>query len=72
MRAYIIRRLLLIVPTFIGISVLTFALIQLAPGSPIAFKLRGMDGAMKADAATQAIIEQTKALYGLDKPIPVQ
>ncbi len=72
MRAYIIRRLLLIVPTFIGISVLTFALIQLAPGSPIAFKLRGMDGAMKADAATQEIIEQTKALYGLDKPIPVQ
>lgn len=72
MRAYIIRRLLLIIPTFIGISMLTFALIQLAPGSPIAFKLRGMEGAMQADAATRDIIEQTKALYGLDKPIPVQ
>lgn len=72
MRAYIIRRLLLIIPTFIGISMLTFALIQLAPGSPIALKLQGMDGAMQADAATQDIIEQTKALYGLDKPIPVQ
>ena len=72
MRAYIIRRLLLIIPTFIGISILTFALIQLAPGSPIAYKLRGVDGAMKADAATQNIIEQTKALYGLDKPIYVQ
>jgi peptide/nickel transport system permease protein len=72
MRAYVIRRLLLIIPTFIGISILTFALIQLAPGSPIAFKLRGMEGSMQADAATQAIIEQTKALYGLDKPIPVQ
>ncbi len=72
MRAYIIRRLLLIIPTFLGISVLTFALIQLAPGSPIAFRLRGMEGAMKADAATQAIVEETKALYGLDKPIPVQ
>lgn len=72
MRAYILRRLLLIIPTFIGISILTFALIQLAPGSPIAFKLRGMDGSMKADAATQAIIEQTKALYGLDKPVHVQ
>ncbi len=72
MRAYIIRRLFMIVPTFIGISVLTFALIQLAPGSPIAYRLRGLEGAMEADAATQAIIEQTKALYGLDKPIPVQ
>ena len=72
MRAYIIRRLLLIIPTFIGISILTFALIQLAPGSPVSYKLRGMDGTMKADAATQAIIEQTKALYGLDKPIYIQ
>ncbi len=62
----------MIVPTFIGISLLTFALIQLAPGSPIAYRLRGLEGAMEADAATQAIIEQTKALYGLDKPIPVQ
>ena len=59
MRAYILRRLLLIIPTFIGISVLTFALIQLAPGSPIAFRLRGIEGAMQEDAATQAIIEQT-------------
>ncbi len=72
MRAYIVRRLLLIIPTFIGISVLTFALIQLAPGSPIAFRLQGIEGAMTADAATQEIIEQTRALYGLDKPIPVQ
>lgn len=72
MRAYVIRRLLLIVPTFIGISILTFALIQLAPGSPVAFKLRGLQGEMKSNAATQQIMEQTKALYGLDKPIHVQ
>jgi len=72
MRAYIIRRLFLIMPTLIGISILTFALIQLAPGSPISFKLRGLEGAMKDDVATQEIIEQTKALYGLDKPVYVQ
>ncbi len=72
MRAYLLRRLLLIIPTFIGISVLTFALIQLAPGSPIAFRLQGIEGAMEADAATQEIIQQTKELYGLDRPIPVQ
>lgn len=72
MRTYVLRRILLIIPTFIGISLLTFVLIQLAPGSPIAFKLRGVEGAMQSDAATQAIIEQTKALYGLDQPVPVQ
>jgi peptide/nickel transport system permease protein len=72
MKAYLIRRLLLIIPTFIGISVLTFALIQLAPGSPIAFKLMGQEGALNADAASQEIIEQTRELYGLDKPVPVQ
>ena len=35
MLAYIIRRLLLIVPTLIGIMVINFAIIQLAPGGPI-------------------------------------
>ena len=72
MRAYVIRRLLLIVPTFIGISILTFVLVQLAPGSPVAFKLRGLQGEMKSNAATQQIMEQTRALYGLDKPVHVQ
>ncbi|MBW7862779.1 MAG: ABC transporter permease [Candidatus Hydrogenedentes bacterium] len=72
MRAYILRRLMLMVPTFLGISMLTFALIQLAPGSPVAFKLRGLEGAMKSDAATAQIMEQTRALYGLDKPLHTQ
>jgi peptide/nickel transport system permease protein len=71
-KAYILRRLLLIIPTFVGISIITFGLIQMAPGSPIAFKLMGAEGALNADASTAAIIQQTKALYGLDKPIPVQ
>jgi len=35
MTAYIIRRLLLIVPTLIGIMVINFAVIQLAPGGPV-------------------------------------
>lgn len=72
MKAYLIRRLLLVIPTFLGISVITFAVIQLAPGSPISFKLMGAEGNLKADAATQRIIEQTKELYGLDKPLPLQ
>nr|VFK33369.1 MAG: microcin C transport system permease protein [Candidatus Kentron sp. MB]VFK76142.1 MAG: microcin C transport system permease protein [Candidatus Kentron sp. MB] len=35
MTAYIIRRLLLIVPTLLGIMVINFAVIQLAPGGPV-------------------------------------
>lgn len=66
------KRLLLVIPTFVGVSLITFALIQLAPGSPVAYKLRGEGGAMRANLETEKIIEQTKALYGLDKPILVQ
>lgn len=72
MYSYILKRLLLIIPTFIGISLISFALIQLAPGSPVAFKLRGEGGAMRSNIETEKIVEQTKALYGLDKPIIVQ
>ncbi len=72
MRAYVIRRLLLVVPTFLGISLLTFLLIQSTPGSPVYMKLQASRGEIRSDAATQEIIEQTKKLYGLDKPVPVQ
>jgi peptide/nickel transport system permease protein len=71
-KAYLLRRLLLIIPTFIGVSLISFFLIQLAPGSPIYFKLLGAQGNLQSDAATQQVIEETKALYGLDKPIHVQ
>ena len=35
MLAYIIRRLLLIIPTLIGIMVINFAIVQFAPGGPV-------------------------------------
>jgi peptide/nickel transport system permease protein len=69
LKAYLIRRLLLIIPTFIGISLLTFAIIQFAPGSPIMSRLQGVEGAMSSDAASQEIIAQMKKRYGLDKPL---
>ncbi len=72
MKAYLIRRLLLIVPTFIGISLVSFCVIQLAPGSPVMLRLMKMQGQMGTDMASEEVIEQTKKLYGLDKPIPVQ
>ncbi|HRJ61147.1 MAG TPA: microcin ABC transporter permease, partial [Azospirillaceae bacterium] len=35
MLAYILRRLLLIIPTLIGIMVVNFLIVQIAPGGPI-------------------------------------
>ena len=63
---------MLIVPTFIGISLITFLVVQLAPGSPVYLKLRRGEAALVSDRASQQIIEQTKKLYGLDKPIPAR
>ncbi len=71
MRSYLIRRLLLIIPTFIGISLVTFIIVQMAPGSPIFLKLHPA-GSAGSSAITQETIEATKKLYGLDKPLPVR
>lgn len=44
MLAYIIRRLLLIVPTLFGIMVLNFVIIQAAPGGPVEQMLAQIQG----------------------------
>src|SRR5581483_3917440 len=63
---YIIRRLLLSIPLLIGITVITFLIIHLTPGSPVVLQT-SMNA--KVSAETQ---DRLKKLYGLDKPIPVQ
>ncbi|MBI2422576.1 MAG: ABC transporter permease [Candidatus Hydrogenedentes bacterium] len=70
MKAYLIRRLLLIIPTFLGISLITFAIVQLAPGSPVYLVLHKMEGSSPTGSVSKDVIEQTKKLYGLDKPLP--
>jgi peptide/nickel transport system permease protein len=65
MTDYLIRRLLLIVPTLLGISFITFLVVQLAPGKPMAMKIAGE----AREVLTQEIVEQTRKLYGLDKPL---
>ncbi|HEC31352.1 MAG TPA: ABC transporter permease [Deltaproteobacteria bacterium] len=73
MRAYIIKRLIQIIPTLLGITLITFVIIQLAPGNPAVFKVKmATQGQVASDAVSKQIIEQTKKLYGLDKPLPVQ
>lgn len=71
MRDYIIKRLILLIPTLLGITIITFFIIQLAPGNPVERKLQ-LDEGVKSEAITKEIVEETKRLYGLDKPIYVR
>jgi peptide/nickel transport system permease protein len=78
MIAYVVRRLLLLVPTFFGITFLAFAIIHLAPGDPVELYLSGGLGSGTAGISTQKLgdLEKAKAdlrrELGLDQPIPVQ
>lgn len=58
------RRTLLIIPTFIGITIVIFLIVHLAPGDPI----KGMMGEMSSKLSPEAY-ENFKKVYGLDKPI---
>jgi len=61
---YIIRRLLLLVPVLIGISVITFAMMRLIPGDPAQIML--------GEHATQEAVAEIRQRMGLDDPLPVQ
>ncbi len=73
MKEYILKRILLMIPTLLGISLVTFVIIQLAPGNPAALKLQmSQQGTIADEAVSLAIVEQTRKLYGLDKPLLVR
>lgn len=61
---YILKRILLIIPTFIGITIVIFLVVHLAPGDPI----KGMVGELSNKISPEAY-ENFKRVYGLDKPI---
>lgn len=70
MLAYIFRRILLMIPTVFGISLVAFLIIQLPPGD----FLDGVISAMESDG-NQVSAEMAAALrerYGLDQPVYVQ
>lgn len=72
MLRYLSKRLLIMIPTFLGITVITFFIIKLAPGDPALMRVQ-MQGIGKMDAQMAAkIVEETRKLYGLDQPIYVQ
>lgn len=72
MISYLIKRILLMIPTLLGIVVITFAIVHLAPGDPASLKAQSATESLSSDAATRVIVDETRALYGLDKPIYVQ
>ena len=69
MRQYLLQRFLAMIPTLLGITVITFLIIQLAPGNPAEMKIRAARTGEADPQYTAEIIEQTRKLYGLDKPL---
>ncbi|MFN3957249.1 MAG: microcin C ABC transporter permease YejB [Tepidimonas ignava] len=79
MWSYVLKRLLLMVPTLLGVLLVTFVVIQFVPGGPVDQYLaearaglgHGAEGGM-AYRGGQGVdpkrLEQIKALYGFDKP----
>jgi peptide/nickel transport system permease protein len=72
MRSYFLKRILLLVPTLLGISLVSFLIIQLAPGDPATLKMGDATAGVRDQALAEQIIAETRALYGLDQPLHVQ
>jgi microcin C transport system permease protein len=82
MLSYTLKRLLLMIPTLLGVLLLTFAVIQFVPGGPVeqmVSQLQGRDSGGEGAAVSgsgyrgrqgvdAARIEEIKQLYGFDKP----
>lgn len=64
MRKYLLKRVLQMIPVFLGITLISFMIIHLAPGGPTAV-LGGLD-------LNQEQVEALTKTYGFDQPLPVQ
>ncbi|UJF19754.1 ABC transporter permease subunit [Vibrio sp. SS-MA-C1-2] len=82
MQAYLVRRLLLVIPTFIGITLLVFAMTRFVPGGPVermllAAQMQSADSQSSSfsspsnsqSALSEDQLAELNAFYGLDKPI---
>ncbi|MCY1667827.1 ABC transporter permease [Rhizobium sp. SL86] len=61
---YVVRRIIYIIPISLAVSLVCFLLVHIAPGDPI--------DAMVAPDTPPVVIEQVRAQFGLDQPLPVQ
>ena len=84
MATYFLRRILLMIPTFLGSTVLVFTILQLAPGGPLEqtilqLQMGGMTGSgeggvtstdmMGGSVLPASALKDLKRFYGFDKPI---
>jgi microcin C transport system permease protein len=85
MLKYFLRRLAIIIPTLLGVTVVVFVIINMAPGGPIEQKLQQMrfgsgdgggESSSKGRGATQGVsdevMEALKKQYGFDKPLHIR
>lgn len=70
MTQYILRRLLLLIPTVIAISIVTFVVIQLPPGDFLTAYIMTLESS--GELVDQATVEALRQQYGLDQPIYIQ
>src|ERR1700674_4466463 len=66
MLAYLVKRLFMLIPLFIGITLVTFLVIHLAPGEPVEMQV-AMNPKVSAESR-----QRMREFYGLDKPLHVQ
>ena len=64
MLLYIIKRLILIIPILLGVTIIVFSLIHLIPGDPMRI--------MMGYRVSEEQVEKARALYGLDRPLIIQ
>jgi dipeptide transport system permease protein len=64
MLSMVLKRLVLAVPSLIGVVIVTFILTRALPGDPAAY--------FAGPAATKEAVDQVRVKLGLDKPLPVQ
>jgi ABC-type dipeptide/oligopeptide/nickel transport system permease component len=62
--AFILRRLLLAIPTLVGVLIIAFLLLYVAPGDPVM--------AMVGERADEETIARLRTELRLDDPLPVQ
>jgi len=67
MLRYTINRVLLMIPTLLGVAVLVFFLLRVVPGDIVEIKLRGDGGSV-----TQETIDMERKRLGLDRPLLTQ
>jgi peptide/nickel transport system permease protein len=70
MLSYIIRRLLIMIPTLVAISVISFAIMQLPPGDFLTTYVAQREAS--GESVDQAEVDSLKQRFGLDQPVYIQ